>query len=144
MICVHCGKEFSLNPRVKNHRYCGAEECRRARRNRMQRMKMAADPDYRENQKRCQKEWRKKNPGYWREYRVSHREYAERNRVLQLKRNAKRGSKDSTSRLIAKMYSLNQGFYSRKGVVCKLIPQGPGLIAKMYPLTVRVVPVEDG
>ncbi len=49
MICTHCGKEFSPNPRVRKQRYCGAEECRRARRNRMQRMKMTADPDYREN-----------------------------------------------------------------------------------------------
>ncbi len=73
----------------------------------------------------------------------SHPAYAERNRALQLGRNTKR-REDSTSRLIAKMYSLNQGFYSRKGAVCKLIPQGPGLVAKMYPLTVRIVPVEDG
>ncbi len=143
MNCVHCSRGFSPNPRVKNQKYCGAKECRKARRNRMQRMKMAGDPDYRANQKQCQEQWQKNNPGYYKKYRGEHPEYAERNRLLQAGRNAKRG-KDKASRLIAKMYSLNRGVYSRKGAVCKLIPQGAGPIAKMYSLTVRVVPVKGG
>ena len=143
MNCAHCGKEFRPNPRVKKQEYCSAGECQRARRNRMQRMKMATDSDYRENEKRCQREWRDKNPDYWGKYRASHPGYVERNRILQIGRNARR-REGKTSGLIAKMYSLDQGFYSRRGRVCKLIPQGSGLIAKMYPLTVRIVPVEDG
>jgi len=141
--CLHCGREFTPNPRVKNQKYCGAEVCRKARRNRMQRLKLAEDPDYRENQKRCQQNWQSKNPDYHSKYRAAHPEYVERNRLQQAGRNAKR-SRSRESRLIAKMYSLNRGYYPRGGAVYRLIPQGAGLIAKMYSLTVRVVPVKDG
>ena len=143
MNCAHCGKVFKPNPRVKNQKYCGAEACRRARRNRMQRLKIATDPDYRENQRLCQRNWQENNPDYHSKYRAANPEYAERNRLLQAGRNAKR-SQSRESRLIAKMYSLNRGCYPRGGVVYRLIPQGAGLIAKMYSLTVRVVPVKDG
>ncbi len=143
MNCVHCSREFTPNPMVKNQRYCGAEACRKARRNRMQRLKLAKDPDYRKNQKRCQQNWQNKNPDYHSRYRAEHSEYVERNRLLQAGRNAKR-SQSRESRLIAKMYSLNRDFSPRGGAICRLVPQGADLIAKMYPLTVRLVPVRDG
>jgi len=38
---------------------------------------------------RAQQAWSHRNPDYWRNYRESHPEYAERNRALQLERNAK-------------------------------------------------------
>lgn len=66
---------------------------------------MAKDSDYRDNQSSCQKEWLKHHPGYYKNYRSLHPEYVERNRLLQLRRNAKR-RRDSVSRLIAKMDSL--------------------------------------
>ena len=105
MICIHCGKEFSPNPRVKNQRYCGDRKCQTARRASWYRKKIATDPDYRDNQKRCQKEWLNSHPGYWKDYREKHAEYVERNRLLQLRRNAK-SRRDSVSRLIAKIDSL--------------------------------------
>ncbi|GCC10055.1 hypothetical protein IPdc08_00075 [archaeon] len=141
MICIHCGKEFSSNPRVKNQRYCGDRKCQTARRVRWYRGKMATDPDYRDNQKRCQKEWLDNHPGYYRKYRQEHPEYAERNRLLQLKRNAKRRS-DSVSRLIAKIDALNTGIYSRKGELFRIIPQDGRLIAKIDALIARLVPVK--
>lgn len=138
-ICIHCGKGFQPNPRVKNQRYCNGESCQRARRTRWQREKMAKDPDYKDNQRRCQKEWIKAHPGYCREYRAGNPEYVKRNRLLQLRRNAKRG-KDKLSRLIAKMDSLNSPFYSRRGCSFRLVPEGDKLIAKMDSLIVKLIP----
>ena len=143
MICIHCGKEFSPSPRVKNQRYCGDRKCQTARRASWYREKMTTDPAYRDNQKRCQKEWMSSHPSYWRNYRAKHHEYVERNRLLQLRRNAKR-RKDRVSRLIAKIDALNTGIYSRKGELFKLIPQDGRLIAKIDSLVVRLVPVKGG
>ncbi len=143
MNCVHCGREFSPNPRVKNHRYCKAEDCQKARRNGWYRQKISTDPDYRDNQKRCKKEWAERNPCYYREYRRKRPEYVDRNRVLQLKRNAKRGQ-DKASRLIAKIDASNTGFHSRRGGIFRIVPQGGKMIAKIDSLTVRLVPVKDG
>ncbi len=141
MICIHCGKEFSPNPRVKNQRYCGDRECQTSRRASWYRKKIATDPDYRDNQKRCKREWLNSHPGYWRDYRGKHPEYVERNRLLQLRRNAKR-RRDKLSRLIAKIDALNTGFYSQRGELFKLIPQDGRLIAKIDSLIVRLVPVK--
>lgn len=141
VICIHCGREFIPNPRVKGQKYCRDRNCQKARKGRWQRKKMAKDADYRENQKRCQEDWLRSHPGYYRKYRVEHPEYAERNRLLQIRRNAKR-RRDSISRLIAKMDSLDTGFYSRRGELFKLVPQDERLIAKMDSLIVKLVPVQ--
>ena len=88
--CCHCGDYFIPNPRQKNPRYCGNKpECQRARKAAWQREKMHSDPDYKANQKRCQKDWCKAHPDYWKEYRETHPEQAERNRDLQRVRNRK-------------------------------------------------------
>ncbi len=136
-VCIHCGKSFSLNPRVKNQGYCSYRECQKARRAKWQRKKMARDPDYRDNQRRCQKEWLSTHLGYWQDYRAKHPEYVKRNRLLQIRRNAKR-RKDGLVKMIAKMDALNPW----KGKVFRLIPQGGGLIAKMDSLIVKLVPVK--
>lgn len=44
------------------------------------------DPDYQDNQARAQAEWLKRNPDYWRDYRLRHPEYTDRNRELQRQR----------------------------------------------------------
>ena len=140
MTCIHCGNGFNPNPRVKNQRYCSNRNCQRARKARWQAGKMAEDSDYKDNQARCQKEWQRHHPGYCRHYRALRPGYAERNRFLQIRRNAKR-RKDKLSKLIAKMDSLNRGFYSRKGELFRLVPQGSSLIAKMDSIVVKLVPV---
>ncbi len=143
MICIHCGKSFSANPRVKNQKYCGDKGCQRARKTKWQMEQMAKDPDYRDNQSSCQKEWLDNHPGYYKKYRQEHPEYVERNRLLQLRRNAKKRS-DSVSRLIAKMDSLDIGLYSRRGKLFKIVPQDGRLIAKMDSLIALLVPVKGG
>lgn len=69
-VCFHCRCDFVPSPRVKNQRYCGKEDCRRAWKRDWQRQKMAKDAEYRANQERAQRAWRKRHPDYWREYRA--------------------------------------------------------------------------
>ena len=96
-ICIHCGRSFRPNLRVKNQRYYSEKACQRARRASWQRQKMAADPDYRENKERCQREWHENHPGYYKEYGDKHPEYTQRNNALQQIRNLKRRNDKSLS-----------------------------------------------
>lgn len=87
--CVACGQLFQPRPQVPQQSYCSAPDCQRERRRQWQRGKLRTDPDYQDNQARAQQAWSQRNPDYWREYRESHPEYVERNRVQQHDRNAK-------------------------------------------------------
>ena len=88
--CVHCGKPIKANPRVKNQRYCSDGQCQRARRREWQREKLLNDPDYKANQRDCQRKWHERHPGYYRDYRERHPQSRERNRLLQRYRNSRR------------------------------------------------------
>lgn len=88
--CVHCGCHFEPNPRVKNQRYCNEKECQRARKRKWQQDKLLSDPDYKANQRDCQKEWHKRQPGYYKRYRERHPKSCERNRLMQRYRNCRR------------------------------------------------------
>ena len=88
--CGHCGTYFIPDRRQKNPGYCGKPACQKARKAAWQRRKMRHDPAYQANQKRCQEDWRKAHPDYWKKYRTAHPKQAERNRVLQRIRNRKR------------------------------------------------------
>lgn len=140
LVCIHCGRSFDSNPRVKNQRYCSDRECRKARRARWQRQKMGNDPDYRGNQRLYQKRWLAAHPGYYSNYRAVHPGYVETNRLLQIRRDAKR-RKDRLSKLLAKMDSLSTGLYTRRGGLFRLVPQDGRLIAKMDSLIVRLTPI---
>jgi len=85
--CKHCGRSFVVMPRHPDQKYCSQKECQRTRKNEWQRRKLASDPDYRMNQAQCKANWAAQHPGYWKQYREKHPEYAERNRAKQLKRN---------------------------------------------------------
>lgn len=141
-ICIHCGKSFKPNPRVKNQRYCSEKNCQRARRASWQRQKMATDPDYRENKERCQRERHKHNPDYCRLYRNKHPEYTQRNRLLQVMRDSRR-RKDKQGKMLAKLDSLLRLYYSRRGAVFRLIPQPGRLLAKLDSLTVKLIPCKE-
>lgn len=84
--CAACGQPFQPRPQVPQQLYCSAGECQRERRRRWQKDKLQNDPDYQDNQARAQQAWNKRNPDYWREYRSTHPEYAERNRAQQRER----------------------------------------------------------
>jgi hypothetical protein len=128
--CAHCGRDLDLNPRVKNQRYCGREECQRARKRSWQKRKMATDPDYRANQQACNKAWRDRNPDYWRNYRANHAGYAERNRLLQKARRSREPSG------VAKMDALDRDSFVRTGTYW-LIPEGG--VAKMDASALKIV-----
>ena len=92
----HCKRLFTPDPRVKNQRYCGEKDCQRARKRKWQKDKLAADPDYKANQRDCQKEWLQRHPNYYKQYRQNHPAYCQRNTLLQGYRNVR-------VRMIAKM-----------------------------------------
>lgn len=100
--CAHCGSVFEPNPRVRNQRYCGHEDCQRARKRAWQKEKLRTDPDYRANQQDCQRNWHQRHHGYYRQYRSQNTLSAERNRLLQRVRDARRRS----APLLAKMDAL--------------------------------------
>ena len=54
---------------------------------------MAQDTEYRDNQRDSQKEWRQRNPDYYRHYRSGHPVYVQRNLALQKGRDAAKRAK---------------------------------------------------
>ena len=128
--------------RVKNQKYCRKQKCQKARRAKWQRLKMQRDPVYREEKKRCESEWQKKHPEYWREYREKHPDYVARNRLEQCIRDAKR-RKHGLVKMLAKPDSLRRSHYSRKGGLFRMIPQSTRMLAKLDSLTVKLVPIQD-
>ncbi|MDP2816312.1 MAG: hypothetical protein Q8O19_06500 [Rectinemataceae bacterium] len=99
-VCECCNTSFTPLPTVKNQRYCRKPVCQKARKNSWQKMKLASDNDYRQNQAKAQQAWYAKRPGYWKEYRARNPAYTERNRFLQKERNRRRKGAPS---VIAKM-----------------------------------------
>lgn len=139
-ICLHCGESFVPNPRVKLQRYCRKKECQRARRTKWQRDKMITDQAYRSNQKRCQKEWQVSHRGYYKQYRQDHPDYAERNKLSQRKRDARR-RKNGLVKMLAKMDSLSKTYSRLKDGLFRATPQDDRVLAKMDSFLVKLVPV---
>lgn len=135
--CIHCGRPFKPNPRVKNQKYCRKQACQRVRQTNWYRKALARDPEYKDNQRRCQKEWHERHPGYYRKYRESHPEYVQRNRQLQLKRNARIRN---NGKMVAKIDSLSKPFFSRKGELFRVIPHGNNVVAKIDSFVVKLIP----
>ena len=77
--CAACGEVFRRRSQVPEQRYCGSPGCRQERRRRWQRDKRRANRDYRHNQTQAQRAWAAAHTDYWRNYRLTHPEYSERN-----------------------------------------------------------------
>lgn len=88
--CAACGKLFVPRPQIPNQQFCSNHECQRERRRRTQAKHRANKPASRVNDAQYCRDWRIKNPDYWKRYRDTHPEYAERNRVQQRQRNKAR------------------------------------------------------
>jgi len=80
--CAHCHQPFVLKRNPQQH-HCGQSVCQNARKRDWRKQQYAADPDYRENQRRADQSWQKRHPEYWRKYRATHTNYAQRNREQQ-------------------------------------------------------------
>lgn len=73
--CCHCGQRFKVNPRVgRRHRYCTATACVRASRVAARRkwlIKNGGKSYFRGDAgKNRVREWRKRNPKYWRRKKI--------------------------------------------------------------------------
>ena len=140
ILCVYCGDLFDPSPRHKNQTACKKEECQRAKKAAWQRHKMRTDPDYRFNQKVCQRQWGEAHPGYWQEYRKRKPEKAERNRILQAIRNRRARSNQGDEKmdpfLIAKMGASKQDNFEVLGQFW-MVP----VIAKMDALKVNLLKI---
>ena len=133
--CAGCGKSFHPRSQTPKQNYCSAPECQRERRRRWQQARRQNDPDYRENQVRAQTVWVARNPDYWREYRRTHPEYSERNRILQQHRDVRR-----RERLLAKKNASPQETLVPSGIY-RLTPVTRDDLAKMDAWMVQITPV---
>jgi hypothetical protein len=147
-LCRHCRREFTPCPRVKNHQFCGLDDCRRAWKREWQRQKKAADAEYRSNQEAAQKAWRERHTKYWQEYRLRNPVSTERNRLKQRERNHTQRNLPNASvdNEIAKMDSIilqnADSVAIWTGRYC-LSPVVDGVIAKMDSIIVEIRTIAD-
>jgi hypothetical protein len=136
--CLGCGEGFRARPQVRDQRYCSKPACQQERRRRWKRNKRHSDEDYRENQAVAQRAWAAGHPGYWRDYRLTHPEYAERNRVLQRERDRRRGTRDLAKRNASEpIEAFPSGTY-------RMVPAVAADLAKRNAWTVRITVVSKG
>jgi hypothetical protein len=84
--CAACDRAFRPRAQIPHQRYCAQAACQRERRRRWQQSKLHGDADYRANQRQAQRVWVGGHGEYWREYRASHPDYTDRNRLEQRRR----------------------------------------------------------
>ena len=88
--CSACHKHFHPCPQSPGQEFCSAAECQRERKRRWQKVRRAADSDYRDNDVQANRQWRSRHPGYWRAYRRKHPQVVIRNREKQRERDRAR------------------------------------------------------
>ena len=87
-ICRHCKKKKCLNTRLKGKQeYCGDPPCQRARKAEWKREKLLSDPSFAEAQRDGCARWRRNKSAYWKGHRQRNPKQAQRNLLLQRKRN---------------------------------------------------------
>jgi len=101
--------------------------CQRERKRRWQKAKRASDADYRDNDAQANLQWRKRHPGYWRDYRCQHPGSVIRNRDKQRERDQSRRSTspptltDASTRHLANEDASNPLFLLQTGTY-RIIP----------------------
>lgn len=130
--CLGCGLLFHVRAQVPHQTYCSKDACQSKRQQEWQRRKLRDDPDHRENRSRAQQAWRERNPDYWREYRQSHPDYVDNNRLKQNGRDARMRKSALAKNDVSNAESILQsGVYA-----LKILP--PGSLAKRDVLTVEI------
>jgi hypothetical protein len=137
--CLCCKKKFKPHHAVRNQQYCGDPECQKSRKRKWQKEKLAGDSDYRVNQAEAQRQWRRRNKDYWKQYRRSHPVYMEANRRAQSERNRRRRG----GSVIAKMDEQTGKSLIGSGRY-RLMPFCSSGIAKMDELIVEIAVVSEG
>jgi hypothetical protein len=136
--CAACEQAFRPRAQVPRQRFCGQASCQRERRRRWQQDKRQGDEDYRANQAQAQRAWADGHREYWRDWRASHPEYGERNRLEQRRRDRQRHA----SRL-AKMDASTPVLPIVSGTY-HLVPWTGGDLAKMDACTVKLTVISEG
>jgi hypothetical protein len=129
--CAACGRVFRRRSQVREQRYCGSPACRRERRRRWQSSKRRSDADYRHNQALAQRAWAAAHADYWRNYRLSHSGYVERNRVQQRERDRRRAAALAKMASSEPILSVDSGIY-------RMVPASAPDLAKMAAWTVKI------
>ena len=124
-ICHHCGKEVSINPRIKGgQKFCSAKECQRASRRTWKKRNYATNKCYRKKCLDNQRAWREKYPAcdYQKLYRKNHPDYVNRCCELQKERYEKRREAEQKA-IEQNIVNRNTLFSNPRGDgVYKLIP----------------------
>ena len=124
--CAACNKPFRTRSQCPRQAYCTRAECQRERRRRWQRAKRLSDPDYKYNQKNAQRDWVRRNPNYWRQYREAHPQYCDRNRQEQRARR-----RSGVGAVLVDLRSAHFSGVLRAGLY-RIVPLRPhGRVAKM-------------
>ena len=95
--CASCHKLFHPRAQSPDQKFCSRDACQRERKRRWQKAKRASDADYRANDAQASRQWRSRNPGYWRAYRRKNSRSVVRNREKQCERDRSRQSKSPPS-----------------------------------------------
>ncbi len=130
--CAECGRAFRPHAQVPQQRYCGLAACQRERRRRWQRSKLESDSDYHANQVQAQRTWAAGHSDYWRAYRASHPDYADRNRLEQRRRDRhRRAARLAKMDASTPIHPVPSGTY-------RLVSEAGGDLAKKDAWTVRI------
>jgi hypothetical protein len=99
--CQFCQCLFRLSKFHPEQTVCAFAECQRRRRREYHRCKVAADAVYRQVCNDSSQKWRAENAVYWKQYRETHPDKADRNRTLQKARDRKRRVRDLANNNLA-------------------------------------------
>lgn len=133
--CAACGKLFIPRPQIPNQQFCSDHECQRERRRRTQAERRANKPATRVNDAQCCRDWRIKNPDYWKRYRTTHPEYAERNRIQQRQRNKSRKNSDIANEAVWPVHPFIGGLYRLSPVTGRKIANEAAWIVQLSVLS---------
>ena len=133
--CAFCGKLFVPRPQIPNQQFCSDHECQRERRRRTQAARRANNPATRVNGAQYRRDWRVKNQDYWKRYRATHPEYAERNRIQQRKRNKARKYFDIANEAVWPAHPFIGGLYRLSPVTGRKIANEAAWIVQISVLS---------
>ena len=88
--CRYCDQQFQPSRCHPEQAVCSARVCQQRRRADNRKQKLIADPEYREVCRESARKWRGDHVGYWKQYRATHLQSAEQNRIRQRQRDQRR------------------------------------------------------
>jgi hypothetical protein len=135
-LCAACGKLFVPRPQIPNQQFCSDHECQRERRRRTQAERRANKPATRVNDTQYRRDWRIKNPDYWKCYRATHPEYAERNRIQQRQRNKAHKNSNIANEAVWPAHPFIGGLYQLSPVTRRKIANEAAWIVQISVLSV--------